>query len=133
MRLLLLLIVRLFEFSLLVALGMVSEITADFLECMAHDYRTGWVHPFDFSHDKGLIFALGFAVALVIGGLLCGLLGQEKLLKDFKEFDFKNQKITIIAALIVAALAVGYFYPPLCGEKTSATAITHNEEIRKTD
>jgi hypothetical protein len=117
MRLLLLLVIRLFGFSLLVGLGMVSEAIVDFLECIAHGYRTGWIHPFDFSNDKGLIVTLGITVVYVIGGLVYSLWFQETVLNDFKDFYFKNKMITVIAALIVAALVMGYSYPPICGEK----------------
>lgn len=117
MRRLLLLAIRLFEFSILVALVFIAEATADFLACMARGYHSDTVHPFDFGSDKGLIGALGFAVALVIGGLLISLVGQERVLKDFKDFDFKNQTITVIGAIIVSALVMGYCFPLICSEK----------------
>jgi hypothetical protein len=117
MRLLVLWLVRLFEFSLLVALVFIAESTADFLACMARGYHSHTVNPFDFGSNKGLIGALGFAVALVIGRLLISLLGQERVLKDFKDFDFKNQTITVIGAIIVSALIMGYCFPPICSEK----------------
>jgi hypothetical protein len=116
---LLLFVIRLFGFSLLVGLGLISEATVDFLECMARGYRMGSVHPFDFSHDKGLIVTLGIAVVYVFGGLIYSLRFQEKVL-NFKDFDF-NQRITIIGALIVAALVMGYCYPPICGESEKKT------------
>src|SRR6266498_1492654 len=117
MRPLLLLLLRLIVFSFFVALGMVSEGIVDLLECLAHGYRMDNVHPFDFSHDKGLIVALGVVVVYVIGGLLFSLLGQETLLDGFKDINFRNQQVTIIAALIVAALVMGYFFDPICQDK----------------
>jgi hypothetical protein len=125
-------VIRVFGFSLLVGLGIISEAAVDFLECMARGYRMGLVHPFDLSHDQSLIVTLGIIVVYVFGGLIYSLRFQEKVLK-FKDFDFKNQRITIIAALIVAALVMGYFYPPICVESEKKTTKVVNGVDRTTE
>jgi hypothetical protein len=93
------LLTRLFQFVFVVLFGMCTGVVVDFLQCLAHKYR---MH--EISVDLRSLPILVFSISFFICILGLSLVGQGKII------DFKQQRITFVAAFIVAVLITGYFY-----------------------
>jgi hypothetical protein len=97
-------IARLFAFVMMVLFGMAAEVTVQFLSCLGEGVRDGtWYFRWG---DWGVGVVI---VVVVIGTLAFSQRMQDDLLEVVQ-----HKKITLIAVLIVAALALGVFKIDVC-------------------
>lgn len=104
------------QFMFVVGLGVLTEISVDFLKCIARAARTGYLHP----DVRDLPLLVG-AIALFIFILALTVITPERIVGP-KEENGAEQKVTLagrvvlIAGFIVAVLVSGAFYPSPCDE-----------------
>ena len=96
-------LIRVVQFTFLVFVGLIAEIAADVIRCLARGYRTGNIHV---ALSTGLIFVFSLSVFMCV--LYFALVGKDT------NFDFRRQKVGLITAFIVAALIDGYFVNFVC-------------------
>ncbi len=94
---------RLVQFVFTVGLGIVAGVAANIFGCLAHQYRLGNLHV-----DPPSIPLFVLCISVFICILVASLLGLDRLI------DFKQQKITFVAAFIVAAVISGYSFYLQC-------------------
>jgi hypothetical protein len=89
----------LFQFVFVVIFGMCTGVVVDFLQCLAHKYRMHRIFV-DLRSLPLFVFIVFFFICI----LGISLVGQGKII------DLKRQRITFVAAFIIAVLITGYFF-----------------------
>jgi hypothetical protein len=94
---------RLLEFIFAVGLGIAAGTVANIFACLAHQYHVGSLQV---ELRSAPLFVLCVSVFACI--LIASLMGMDALI------NFKRQKITFVAAFIVAAVISGYSFYLAC-------------------
>ncbi len=104
------------QFVFVMGLGVLTEISVDFLKCMARAARTGYLDP-DLRDVPLLVGAIAFFIFI----LVLSVITPERIVSP-KGKNGAEQKITLagrvilIAGFIVAVFVSGAFYPSPCDE-----------------